>query len=620
MTAVVRTLVLWCPDWPTVAAGCLPEAPAAVVAANRVVAATAAARADGVRPGQRRREAQGHCPAMTVLAADPARDARRFEPVVAALEDFTPRIEIIRPGLAGFATRGPSRYFGGDEELARRVLAAVDAVLGVAGPGTGAGAGDDDGDGDGAVTGWVGCRVGVADGRFAAGLAARIAPRSLPGSSRSRVCGSSPASGGSRWTVVAPGRSREHLAPLPVTTLVTASVDRDFTELLLRLGLATLGDLAALPASSVLGRFGAAGEVAHRLSCGLDDRPLLPRARASDLAVSVELDPPAERVDVAAFAARSLAVELHGRLDSRGLSCARVAVEAETGHGERLLRLWRHEGALGPETIAERVRWQLDAWLGRGGITGGLTLIRLVPDEVGPAGGRQLDFWGGAEDCRGASRVLARLQGLLGSRGVVVPVLEGGRSPRDEVRMVPWGEPRGVGRPGGSPEPLGVAVGELVGPPPTPGEFVEVAEQVPTGGGVGSDRSTGLAGSVERHPASVARRAMRSLAAEEPPWPGRLPGPAPAGVLGEPCPVSLRDADGSEPAVSGRGALSSPPVELAIGGRGWEEVEAWSGPWPLEERWWEGGRRRARLQVVAGGVAYLLVREGGRWWAEAIYD
>ena len=83
-----RTLVVWCPDWPLTAAGVGPDEPAAVVVANRVVACSAAARREGVARGLRRREAQGRCPALTVLAPDPARDARAFEPVVAAVESF----------------------------------------------------------------------------------------------------------------------------------------------------------------------------------------------------------------------------------------------------------------------------------------------------------------------------------------------------------------------------------------------------------------------------------------------------------------------------------------------------------------------------------------------------
>ena len=89
----VRTVVVRCPDWPVVsamsAAGVAAEGaadiPAAVVFANRIVSNTPAARAEGVRRGLRRREAQSRCPRLVVFGHDPARDARAFEPVVAAV-------------------------------------------------------------------------------------------------------------------------------------------------------------------------------------------------------------------------------------------------------------------------------------------------------------------------------------------------------------------------------------------------------------------------------------------------------------------------------------------------------------------------------------------------------
>jgi len=103
--AAVRTLVVLGDDWPVLAAGVPPDEPAAVLRANRVVACSPAARAEGVECGQRRREAQGRCPGLLVLEPDDARDARAFESVVAAVESFTPRIEISRPGRCAVARR-----------------------------------------------------------------------------------------------------------------------------------------------------------------------------------------------------------------------------------------------------------------------------------------------------------------------------------------------------------------------------------------------------------------------------------------------------------------------------------------------------------------------------------
>src|SRR5215469_13526926 len=80
--------------------------------------------------------------------------ARAFEPVVAIVENFCPQVEVLRPGVCAIATRGPARYFGGEAQLAARLTEAV-AQAGVT------------------------CQAGIADGLFAAGLAARAGPTGL---------------------------------------------------------------------------------------------------------------------------------------------------------------------------------------------------------------------------------------------------------------------------------------------------------------------------------------------------------------------------------------------------------------------------------------------------------
>ena len=50
-----RVLALWCPDWPAIAAAVAadvsPTGPVAVTSANRVIACSATARAEGVLRG-----------------------------------------------------------------------------------------------------------------------------------------------------------------------------------------------------------------------------------------------------------------------------------------------------------------------------------------------------------------------------------------------------------------------------------------------------------------------------------------------------------------------------------------------------------------------------------------
>jgi protein ImuB len=279
----------------------------------------------------------------------------------------------------------------------------------------------------------TGASVGIADGPFAALLAARrLAARRLAAR---------------RLLVVPPGATPSFLAPLPVTSLLAAGLPDDLVDVLGRLGLRTLGAVASgVGEGDAAGRFGADGVVAHRLAAGLDERPPRTEAPPVDLAARAELDPPVERVETAAFVARGLADEVASGLDRRGLACTRLLVAAETEHGERIERLWRGDGAggsraLGAGAIADRVRWQLDGWLrvlGRGGPTAGITLLELVPDEVVPARGRQLGFWGGSPDAADrAARAVARVSGLLGLDAVSVPEWRGGRDPAADVGLVP---------------------------------------------------------------------------------------------------------------------------------------------------------------------------------------
>ncbi|NNK92599.1 MAG: DNA polymerase Y family protein, partial [Acidimicrobiia bacterium] len=397
MRSPVRTMVVWCQDWPVVAAGITADEPAAVFTANRVIASSEAARAVGVTRGLRRREAQRRCPELLIAERDLAAEARAFEEVLVAIEAFTPRLEVTQPGTCLFATRGPARYFGGDDALADRIALAVTRVL------------------DGRTVG----SIGVADGVFAA----RIAARSRAADRR----------------IVPPGASPEFLAPLPITLLDAP----ELTSVLWRLGLRTLGDFAALDPADVLGRFARDGAIAHARAAGLDDRQPDAVDPSPDMTATLELDPPVERIDQIAFAARQLALELNERLLRRGAACSRVTIEAESEHGETSVRGWRHEGALSVAALTDRVRWQLDGWLNASPTvrpSGGLSRLSLRPDDLLPATGRQVGFWGGETEAdQRAGRAIARLETVVGVGNVQVAEFRGGREPDDAIRLLPAG-------------------------------------------------------------------------------------------------------------------------------------------------------------------------------------
>ena len=554
----VRTLVVWCPDWPVVAAG-LADRPAVIVAANRVVASSAAARAEGVRLGQRRREAQGCCPELVVVGEDPARDARSFEPVVVAVAEFTPQVELTRPGACALPVRAAARYFGGEASLAVKVRdAAGAAVVAIARAA-------------GTTAPGPPCKVGIADGPFAARLAARegvIVPRSS---------------------------SVEWLSHFPVEVLGRP----ELTDVLRRLGIGTLGELGELDEAAVLARFGSEGGFAHRLARGLDERPLALGNPPADLTACRALDPPADRADALGFVAVGLAEELLGRLAPYGLAATQLLVEAETEHGESLRRCWRGDRPFTARAMVDRVRWQLEGWL-QGPVitapTAGVTMLRLTVGDTVPDDGRQMDFEGGlAEASRQVERGVARVQGLLGHEAVLIAQRAGGRGPAEQIRLVAWGEELG-------------------------GDH-----------GAKAASSSTARPKKERGQASRRSRPGRRAAGaagkdrEVPPWPGRLPPPSPALVHPVPVPVEILDPDGSPVGVSGRGRCTSVPshLVLAVGGGSSVAITGWSGPWPADERWWDpaAARRRARLQVLlADGTAHLVVLEQGKWCLEATYD
>jgi protein ImuB len=464
--------------------------------------------------------------------ADGARDggsagARAFEPVVAIVEEFCPHVEVLRPGLAAIPARGPARYFGGEAALAARVEQAVS-------------------------DGGFACQVGVADGVFAAGLAAQAGPAGL---------------------LVPPGETPQFLAGLPVAALPFDALGLPELAILLpRLGICTLGEFASLPAAEAGSRFGTQGAIAHRLACGLDPRPLAPRPPRLDLSVEQSFDPPAEQSEPVIFTAKALAEQMHARLAGHGLACVRMQVLVLGSDGQEFSRLWRHDGLLSALAVAERVRWQLDGWRGLDN-QGGITLLRLVPDQLVRATGRQLSLWGDAVVSDRVARCALRVQAMLGPEAVTRPSIAGGRRPVEQVVLTPFGDAVSAHDPARTRTPNQMRAGK-------------------------------------QRPADQ-------------PWPGQIPAPAPATVYTEPLPASVTDGAGQPVSVSGRSQLSAPPAWLAPERGSPRGVTGWAGPWPVTERWWdpELTRRQARFQMITDdGSAWLVVLQGGQWLIEARYD
>lgn len=211
----------------------------------RVGEVSAAAEAFGVRAGMLLGEALTRCPQLRLVAADPVAVEAAWEEVLRSLESIGAGVETERPGLACFAADGLRRLHGGRLE---DVLAATRRALDRP------------------------ARLGAGPTRFAA----------LAAATRARA----------RRPEVVPGATaraaRAYLAGLPVSLLGSRERTAALVEPLERLGVRTLGELAAWTPAAAADRFGAAGMIAHALARGLDDPPR-PRRVAERLEESLEL-------------------------------------------------------------------------------------------------------------------------------------------------------------------------------------------------------------------------------------------------------------------------------------------------------------------------------------------
>jgi protein ImuB len=253
---------------------------------QRIGDVSPAAEAFGIVPGMRVGEALSRCPDLRLLPADPEATRSYWNAVLDRLESIGAAVESDDPGVAYFESRGLERLHGGHLE---GVLAAVRRSLPAS------------------------IRIGAAPSRFAAYAAAVYARRAR----KSEI-----------WNA---GALRAFLAPLPVGLLRPRPGLDDLPQMLERLGISTLGELAALPPSAISERFGHPGLLALELAQGRDTRleprrpqePLFERLTLPDASSGPQLERALEMV-----IARLLA-----RRERRGRSLRAVALSARFVEG-----------------------------------------------------------------------------------------------------------------------------------------------------------------------------------------------------------------------------------------------------------------------------------------------
>jgi protein ImuB len=266
---------------------------------------SARAEAYGIARGMRVGEALSRCPELRLVPPDPEGVRGLWGEVLERIESIGGAPESELAGTAFFDARGLRGIHGGSLE---GVLAATRRKLG------------------------RNARLGVAQSRFVAWCAATEARQRQP-------------------TVVVEGRrTARFLAPLPVGLLRSRHELSGLPETLERLGVRTLGELAALPVPAMAERFGHPGLLALDLAGGRDT-PLEPRRPHEPVAERIEL-PEAAVGQQLERALELLIGRLLARRERNGRSLRALAVSARfvTGGTWRTAVTLRHASA-DPERI-----------------------------------------------------------------------------------------------------------------------------------------------------------------------------------------------------------------------------------------------------------------------------
>jgi nucleotidyltransferase/DNA polymerase involved in DNA repair len=356
-----------------------------------VLAASAAAEAAGVRPGQPLRQAQQLCPAAVFVALDGGMTERLRAAALDALCAEAPAVEL---GDAQACCDISGRHVRHRTEAAwaAAVARALTAALGGEAP-----------------------SVGVAGSRFVAWTAAgKSAPRHI--------------------RRVPPGEEAAFLAPLPIGLL---PVDGDVLARLSALGLDCLGAVAGLHPADLQRQFGDDGLVAHRYARGEDDVPVTPESAPRTLAERLILDGPVADREAIRFCARRVCDSLGDRLRRRGLVAERLDLVLECDAGTAATASRVPPVAAGS---AEELWPVVLGLLGAAEPVAPVTALRLEASRLGAARGRQVDLWRRGDAAHDAvARTVARLGDRFGAQTVLRPrlALDPGDIPERRFSWVP---------------------------------------------------------------------------------------------------------------------------------------------------------------------------------------
>jgi DNA polymerase-4/protein ImuB len=248
-----------------------------------VLDCTPEAAARGIKAGMLLREVTALCAEAVFIQSNPVQETAAFEAMAIALEAFSPRIEPAEPGVCHVDLQGLERHDASLEAAGARLLCHVAPIMRP--------------------------RIGIAPGKFTAWVAARQAPA---GSVR----------------IMPPAAVVSTLATVPSWWL---PFPLELLQRLDRLGLRTLGEIAALPGSAMQARFGRDGRRIWELARGNDDTLIHPVKRPESVTARLPLAAPVASREMLLIALRQLVLRAFTQptLRHRGVRQARLRVVIE---------------------------------------------------------------------------------------------------------------------------------------------------------------------------------------------------------------------------------------------------------------------------------------------------
>ncbi|HWM12131.1 MAG TPA: hypothetical protein VNO82_22415 [Solirubrobacteraceae bacterium] len=346
----------------------------------------------GVVAGMRVGEALSRCPELKLVPPDPEGVRELWKVVLERIEAIGGAPESERAGIAYFAADGLLGIHGGNLD---GVLVAARAKLGRA-------------------------RLGVAPSRFAAWCAASQTLQRHP-------------------TLTVDGRRlARFLEPLPVDLLRVRSELGGLPETLERLGVRTLGELAALPVPALAERFGHPGLVARELARGRD-APLRPRRPSEPVTERVEL-PEGVSGQQLERTLELLIARMLARRERRGRALRAVALSARfvAGGTWRTAVTLRHASA-----EPERLRLVLQPRLGE--LPAPAESLALEVEAFGPPAREQTRMLDdGARERRTRLAEAIRQARQAAGEGAALRVLDvdpGSRIPERRAVLAPFPDP-----------------------------------------------------------------------------------------------------------------------------------------------------------------------------------